>query len=96
MLGKTLEMICGKARDEPKENNKSEVMKIKGTIKLMKKNVLDFNDVGASFLDRVYELFSRRISLQLISAVHGDPVKLREREVGHCDFLLETKRFLQG
>lgn len=41
--------------------------KIKGTVVLMKKNVLDLNDFGASFLDRVYELFGKRISIKLIS-----------------------------
>ncbi|XP_062084763.1 probable linoleate 9S-lipoxygenase 5 [Humulus lupulus] len=47
--------------------------KIKGNVVLMKKNVLDFNDFNASFLDRVHELFGQRVSLQLVSAVNGDP-----------------------
>ncbi|CAK9186384.1 unnamed protein product [Ilex paraguariensis] len=87
MLGKTPETICGKARDEPKENKKSEVVKIKGTIKLMKKNVLDFNDAGASFLDRVYEIFCRGVSLQLISAVNGDPAKGLKAKLGKAAFV---------
>ncbi|CAK9186383.1 unnamed protein product [Ilex paraguariensis] len=87
MLGKTLEKMCGKARDEPKENNKSKVLKIKGTIKLMKKNVLDFNDVGASFLDLVYELFGKGVSLQLISAVHGDPANGLKGKLGKTAFV---------
>nr|XP_043625443.1 probable linoleate 9S-lipoxygenase 5 [Erigeron canadensis] len=55
--------------DEP------ELMKkmITGTVVLMKKNVLDVNDFGASFLDRVYELFGKRVSIQLISSTHCDP-----------------------
>ncbi|KAE8717611.1 Linoleate 9S-lipoxygenase 5 [Hibiscus syriacus] len=49
------------------------MMMIKGTVVLMKKNVLDMNDFTASLLDRVYELFGRGVSLQLISAVSVDP-----------------------
>jgi hypothetical protein len=47
--------------------------KIKGTVVLMKKNVLDFNDLHASVLDRVHELLGRRVSLQLIGADNCDP-----------------------
>ncbi|PON59878.1 Lipoxygenase [Trema orientale] len=47
--------------------------KIKGSVVLMKKNVLDFNDFNASFLDRVHELFGQRVALRLVSAVNGDP-----------------------
>lgn len=47
--------------------------KIKGTVVLMKKNVLDFNDMKASFLDRVHELLGKGVSMQLISAVNADP-----------------------
>jgi linoleate 9S-lipoxygenase len=43
---------------------------------LMKKNVLDFNDFHASFLDRVHELLGQGVSLQLISAVNVDPGEL--------------------
>ncbi|KAI3788734.1 hypothetical protein L2E82_01507 [Cichorium intybus] len=39
----------------------------------MKKNVLDVNDFRASILDRVYEIFGKRISIKLISADHCDP-----------------------
>ena len=52
------------------ENDKK---KIKGTVVLMKKNVLDFNDFNAPVLDWVHELFGQGVSLQLVSAVHGDP-----------------------
>ncbi|CAI0551396.1 unnamed protein product [Linum tenue] len=41
----------------------------------MKKNVLEFNDVNASVVDRFDELLGRGVSLQLISSVHGDPRK---------------------
>ncbi|KAM2566175.1 hypothetical protein TB2_009145 [Malus domestica] len=45
---------------------------INGTVVLMKKNVLDFNDLNASILNGVYELVDQWVSLQLISAIHAD------------------------
>ena len=53
------------------DNNKSN--RIRGTVVLMKKNVLDFNDFTASLLDRAHEVVGKRVSLQLISAVNVDP-----------------------
>lgn len=50
--------------------------RVKGTVVLMKKNVLDFNDFSASFLDRLHEFVGKRVSLQLISAVTVDPGQL--------------------
>ncbi|XP_023546456.1 probable linoleate 9S-lipoxygenase 5 [Cucurbita pepo subsp. pepo] len=50
----------------------SKEKKIKGEVVLMKSNVLDFNDFNASFLDRLHEFLGQRVSLQLVSAVHGD------------------------
>lgn len=47
-----------------------ECKKIKGSVVLMKKNVLDFNDVHASVLDRLHELLGHGVSLQLISSVN--------------------------
>ncbi|KAE8010207.1 hypothetical protein FH972_006597 [Carpinus fangiana] len=47
--------------------------KIEGSVVLMKKNALDFNDFNASVLDRVHELLGQKVSLQLISAVNADP-----------------------
>ncbi|XP_061348489.1 probable linoleate 9S-lipoxygenase 5 [Gastrolobium bilobum] len=46
---------------------------IRGRVVLMKKNVLDINDLGASLLDRLHEFVGQRVSLQLISAVQVDP-----------------------
>ncbi|WOH14357.1 hypothetical protein DCAR_0933876 [Daucus carota subsp. sativus] len=43
----------------------------RGRVVLMKKNVLDFNDLNASILDRVHELFGKKVSLQLISSVNS-------------------------
>ncbi|CAL0316564.1 unnamed protein product [Lupinus luteus] len=45
---------------------------IKGTVVLMKKNVLEFNDFSAVILDDLNEFVGNRISLQLISAVKLD------------------------
>ncbi|KAK3418568.1 hypothetical protein EUGRSUZ_H04495 [Eucalyptus grandis] len=61
--------------------------KVKGTVVLMKKNVLDFNDFNASVLDRVHELFGQKISLQLVSAVHGDPEKGLRGKLGKPAYL---------
>lgn len=68
LLEKIVEVISGKSEN---------VKKVKGTVVLMKKNVLDFNDVNASLLDGVLEFLGKRVSLQLISAVHADPGKHR-------------------
>lgn len=47
--------------------------KIKGTVVLMKKNVLDFNDLTASLLDRMHEILGQGVTFQLVSATVGDP-----------------------
>ncbi|XP_042491493.1 probable linoleate 9S-lipoxygenase 5 [Macadamia integrifolia] len=64
-------------------------MKIKGSVVLMKKNVLDFNDLHASMLDRVHEFFGKGVSLQLISSVNGDHEKEMRGKVGKPAFLEE-------
>lgn len=69
MVEKLLGSMCGKIKDDPL----IEKSKIKGTVVLKKKNVMDVKDVGASFLDRVYEIFGNGISLQLISSLQFDP-----------------------
>ncbi|KAI4301785.1 hypothetical protein L6164_035032 [Bauhinia variegata] len=43
---------------------------IRGTVVLMKKNVLDFNDFTASFMDHLDEFVGNGVAFQLISAVH--------------------------
>ncbi|KAK4273458.1 hypothetical protein QN277_021855 [Acacia crassicarpa] len=45
---------------------------IKGTVVLMKKNVLDLNDLGASVVDRLHELVGDKVSLRLISSDNVD------------------------
>lgn len=47
--------------------------KVKGTVVLMKKNVLDFNDFNASFLDRLHEFLGNKVTLRLISSDVTDP-----------------------
>lgn len=68
---------CAKPKTESKgvveEDINHDKKKIKGIVVLMKKNTLDMHDLTASLLDRVYELLGKRVSLQLISAVHTDP-----------------------
>ncbi|XVF63141.1 hypothetical protein PTKIN_Ptkin09bG0065000 [Pterospermum kingtungense] len=61
--------------------------KIKGTVVLMKKNALDMHDLKASLLDRVHELFGKRVSLQLISAVHTDPANGSKGKLGKAAYL---------
>lgn len=70
ILEKLLETVCGKQRDVPVERD---AVKIKGTVVLMKKNVLNFKDAGSAFLDRMHELFGKRVTIQLVSAEHADP-----------------------
>ncbi|KAI3996077.1 hypothetical protein MKX01_007183 [Papaver californicum] len=47
--------------------NKKKKMKIKGSVILMKKNVLDFSDFHASLLDTVQELLGHGVSFHLIT-----------------------------
>jgi len=54
-------------------NNMNKRDRVRGTVILMKKNVLDFNDLSASLLDRLHEFVGKRVSLQLISASQADP-----------------------
>ncbi|CAN1784047.1 Linoleate 9S-lipoxygenase 1 [Linum perenne] len=63
-------------------NNGDKKKKIKGTVVLMKKNVLEFNDFNASILDRIHELLGQGVSLQLISSVHGDPQNGNKGKLG--------------
>ncbi|KAL8237411.1 hypothetical protein R6Q59_018492 [Mikania micrantha] len=54
---------------------------VKGKVVLMKKNVLDFNDLGASLLDRAHELFGQHISIQFISVTHADTAPAAEKRL---------------
>lgn len=72
MLQKVMEVFCGPPKTKAKSTAEGG-WKIKGKVLLMKKNVLDFNDIKASCLDRFYELFGKGVSVQLISSVRKDP-----------------------
>ncbi|KAK1440488.1 hypothetical protein QVD17_06316 [Tagetes erecta] len=61
---------------------KSSRVQVKGKVVLMKKNMLDFNDLGASVMDRAYELFGQHISIQFISATHADTGSSEKRPRG--------------
>lgn len=65
MWEKLVGSVCGKIKDGPEAEEKK---KIKGTVVLKKKNVMDVTDVGASVIDRIYELCGKGVSLQLISS----------------------------
>ncbi|XP_050218831.1 probable linoleate 9S-lipoxygenase 5 [Mercurialis annua] len=83
MLEKTMEVFCA----QPADGTVRETIKIKGTVVLMKKNVLEFKDVKASFLDRVHELVGKGVAVQLISGVHQDPANGMRGKVGKVSYL---------
>ncbi|XP_076947194.1 putative linoleate 9S-lipoxygenase 5 [Bidens hawaiensis] len=60
---------------------------MKGKVVLKKKNVLDVNDIGASVLDGVHELFGQNISFQLISASHPESEGKLRGKVGNPTIL---------
>ena len=70
ILHNIVDAISGNHQHEEAKGIRS---KIKGTVVLMKKNVLDFNDFHAGFLDRVHEFLGKRVSFQLVSSTVGDP-----------------------
>ncbi|KAI8003549.1 Linoleate 9S-lipoxygenase 5 [Camellia lanceoleosa] len=80
-------MICGKNQRKSIDNNNGSRKKIKGTVVLVKKNILDMNDLGASFLDRVHEFLGKGVSLQLISSDRGDPANGKHGKVGKPAYL---------
>ncbi|KAK4778162.1 hypothetical protein SAY87_018349 [Trapa incisa] len=65
--GGEVESVCCEV-DEVKKKK----MKIRGRVRLMKKNMLDINDFMASLLDRIGEMLGKRVSLQLISESQSD------------------------
>ncbi|EFH59620.1 lipoxygenase [Arabidopsis lyrata subsp. lyrata] len=69
------------------EDVKKTTMKIEGEVVVMKKNLLDFKDVMASLLDRVHELFGRRVSLHLISSHQPDPANEKRGRLGKAAHL---------
>ncbi|KAK4491090.1 hypothetical protein RD792_001812 [Penstemon davidsonii] len=65
MLHQIVDLLSGRKDD-------GERSKIKGKVVLMKKNVLDLNDLSASVVDRINELVGQKVALQLISSVNTD------------------------
>ncbi|GFP93432.1 probable linoleate 9s-lipoxygenase 5 [Phtheirospermum japonicum] len=53
----------------------------------MKKNVLDFTDLGASVLDTVDEFLGQKVSLQLISSLNTDSENNGKGKVGKAAYL---------
>ncbi|XWS13625.1 hypothetical protein CRYUN_Cryun36dG0053600 [Craigia yunnanensis] len=89
MFNKAMVKCCAKPKSKAKgmvEESKDK-QKIKGTVVLMKKNVLDMNDLKASLLDRVHELLGKGVSFQLISAVHSDPANGLKGKLGKPAYL---------
>ncbi|XP_052194519.1 probable linoleate 9S-lipoxygenase 5 [Diospyros lotus] len=68
LLRKFVEAVTGKHDDG---NGNGEEKKIKGRVVLTRKSELDF--FSGSIMDNVHELLGQKVSLQLISAVNGDP-----------------------
>ncbi|PSR85368.1 Linoleate 9S-lipoxygenase [Actinidia chinensis var. chinensis] len=81
-------MCFAKKRNKSIDNNNGGVRKkIKGTAVLMKKNVLDLNDFGASFVDRVHEFLGKGVLLQFVSVVHGDQANGKQGNLGKPAYL---------
>lgn len=68
-----MDTVCLKKSNEKPNQKVSESKKIRGTVVLMKKNVLDFNDMKASLFDRIHEFLGKGVSMQLISATQPEP-----------------------
>ncbi|GKV19587.1 hypothetical protein SLEP1_g29824 [Rubroshorea leprosula] len=84
---KVMKMFCGHPETDAKGEVEEMKLKIKGTVVLMKKNVLDLTDVKASVLDRFHECFGKGVSFQLVSATHTDPAKGFGGKLGKPAFL---------
>ncbi|CAN0897124.1 Linoleate 9S-lipoxygenase 1 [Linum grandiflorum] len=80
-----IDALSGHSNGAEKKTKKKN--KIKGTVVLMKKNVLEFNDFNASILDRIHELLGQGVSLQLISSVHPDPKNGNKGRLGKAAYL---------
>ncbi|GMH07750.1 hypothetical protein Nepgr_009590 [Nepenthes gracilis] len=72
---------------EGHEKKVKSAKKINGTVVLMKKNVLDFNDFNAEVLDRVHELLGQKVSIQLVSAVNCDAANDLKGKLGMPAYL---------
>uniref|UniRef100_A0A1D1YN37 Putative linoleate 9S-lipoxygenase 5 n=1 Tax=Anthurium amnicola TaxID=1678845 RepID=A0A1D1YN37_9ARAE len=71
-----------KEEDQPQGDGGSPAVMIKGTVVLIKSNVVGFNNFWKSFLDWVDELRGNGVVFQLVSATVGDPDKGNRGKVG--------------
>ncbi|GMP40270.1 hypothetical protein CsSME_00010782 [Camellia sinensis var. sinensis] len=69
------------------KRSKHDEKKIKGTVVLMKKSLLDFDGLSLPLVDRIEEVVGQKVSLQLISAVNGDPGKFLSYSLSVSCFL---------
>ncbi|KAE8685002.1 SNARE associated Golgi protein family isoform 1 [Hibiscus syriacus] len=83
MLSHLIHAVAG----DDKGNEEMRPGKMKATVVLMKKNVLDFNDFHASFLDGFHELLGKRVSFQLISTESGDATNGMQGKLGKPAYL---------
>ncbi|CAL9764225.1 unnamed protein product, partial [Musa acuminata subsp. burmannicoides] len=51
----------------------SKGVQVKGTVVLMPKNVLDFNDLAGNVIDGLFDILGQNVTFQLVSATVGDP-----------------------
>ncbi|XP_028550438.1 probable linoleate 9S-lipoxygenase 5 isoform X2 [Dendrobium catenatum] len=86
-LHKLVDAIAGKHENSKKKKKANTSMEILGTVVLMKKNVLDFNDFNASLLDNLSEFVGERVSFQLVSATSGDHNRGNRGKVGEEAYL---------
>jgi linoleate 9S-lipoxygenase len=63
LLGGLIDNLTGASKDHGR---------LKGTVVMMRKNVLDLNDFGATIIDGVSELIGKGITCQLISSTLVD------------------------
>ncbi|KAF3784587.1 hypothetical protein EJ110_NYTH24146 [Nymphaea thermarum] len=80
-------VCCGGNKSKKKKETKMGNIRVEAVVVLQMKNVLDFNDFHASFLDGFKELLGHRVSLQLVSAVQADPENETRPRVGALSFL---------
>jgi linoleate 9S-lipoxygenase len=66
--------------------------RLKGTVVLMRKNVLDLNDFGAAVIDGISEFLGKGVTCQLISSTLVDASEYRTAGAGdrrrHLSYLL--------
>uniref|UniRef100_A0A0E0KHV4 Lipoxygenase n=1 Tax=Oryza punctata TaxID=4537 RepID=A0A0E0KHV4_ORYPU len=72
MLGGIIDTITGSSKQS----------RLKGTVVLMRKNVLDLNDFGATVIDGLGEFVGKGVTCQLISSTAVDPNNGNRGKVG--------------